>query len=159
MVEHVNPFVVCGQRGQQKRRLCAPSLLVFPPASGVVCLCVCVIFVCDESVCVWWIHTNHPSVGRLGSDDALSSPCWSRHSNPGSSALPSAFGRGRGWICRPARFLIILGGRKRSRWTPPILRETFAQASLIGKRKDTRTSEHSLSHGALCTARDRARGW
>ena len=46
-------------------------------------------------------------------------------------------------------------GRKCSCPTPPILRQTLAQASLIGKKEKTRTSEHSLAHGASCTAR----GW
>ena len=41
-----------------RTRLCAPSPLVFPPW-------------CDGSACVWGIHTNLPSVERLGSVDAL----------------------------------------------------------------------------------------
>ena len=42
---------------------------------------------CSGSVCVWRIHTNHPSVERLGSDDARSWPFSSwQHSSRDSGA-------------------------------------------------------------------------
>ena len=54
-------------------------------------------------------------------------------------------------------------GWKRSRPAPPPLPpdpeiDTRASQPLRGKEK-THTSEHSLTLGALCTARDRTRGW
>ena len=64
---------MCSQRGKQK---CSPNaslcpILVFPPLLVFVCLVVCSSW-CDGSLCVWRIlHTNHPSVERLGSDNAL----------------------------------------------------------------------------------------
>ena len=80
-----------------------------------------------------------------------------------SSATSNSFHLPRspacGMECSKCR-IVVAGqvGRKPSRPTAPILRWTLAQASLIGWKEKTRTSQHSWAQGTLCTARDRARG-
>ena len=66
------PFDVFRQRGKQK--VFTERVLVRRPRlfSRLWCVCFCLFcsLWCDGSACVWGIHTNHPSVERLGSVDA-----------------------------------------------------------------------------------------
>ena len=128
------------------------SLLVF------VCLCVCSSW-CGGSVCVWRIHTNHPSVERLGSDGAPSSPFWAKATfQSWLLGPPSRPWKGKIVDLQPGAVPHNVSGSEA--FAPdPADPEIDTRASQPHRETEkTSTSDHSLTHSAPCTARDRARG-